>query len=159
MDEPTNGLDPVSAHNLKLLVKEKLVEKEGKTVIFATHNLQDAQELCSRLAILQGGEIKFLGTMEEIRRKCKAEKRYVITLRNAGNSLLKEIDRLELVTMITSVPDGASQSVEIEVALKSDTDGLHKLVKEIIHMGGEIYSFQEKEPSLGELFPMIVGMK
>ena len=159
MDEPTNGLDPVSAHNLKLLIKEKLVGEKKKTVIFATHNLRDAEELCSRIAIIQNGEVRIEGTLEDIKSKFNELKRYVMRLRSVGNGVLGKIQNMALVKKTTPVSNGSSGSVKVEIEIGHDDGGIHRLVKEIVDMGGELYSLYEIEPGLEDLFSEIVRAK
>lgn len=61
MDEPANGLDPLAAMRLQSLIREQLVEKQHKTVIMATHDLQQVEAICDRIAILHKGELKASG--------------------------------------------------------------------------------------------------
>lgn len=69
MDEPTKSLDPIAADNLRKFIKEKLVGEQKKTVFFATHNLKEAHELCSRLALMDKGEVKASGTVAQLRQQ------------------------------------------------------------------------------------------
>jgi fluoroquinolone transport system ATP-binding protein len=60
LDEPTSGLDPTNSYIMKeLIVKEK---EKGKTIILTTHNMQDASELCDRVAFIVEGKLKALDT-------------------------------------------------------------------------------------------------
>jgi ABC-2 type transport system ATP-binding protein len=71
IDEPMVGLDPRSARVMKTLLAE-LVES-GRTVFLSTHTLQVAEELCSRVAIVQKGLIVARGTLDELRRQAMAD--------------------------------------------------------------------------------------
>ena len=71
IDEPMIGLDPRSARVMKTLLAE-LVDS-GKTVFLSTHTLQVAEELCSRVAIVQKGLIVARGTLDELRRLAMAD--------------------------------------------------------------------------------------
>lgn len=71
LDEPMTGLDPQSAYNLKQMMREHA--DAGKTVLFSTHVLAVAQEVCDRIAILRHGKLLFCGTMDELRRRHGAE--------------------------------------------------------------------------------------
>ncbi len=68
MDEPTQGLDPGSVHSLHQIIKEKIVGEQDKTVILATQRLEEAKELCHRVAIIDKGLIRFCGTIPEFQR-------------------------------------------------------------------------------------------
>lgn len=65
MDEPMTGLDPQSAFNLKQLMKEHV--KEGNSVLFSTHVLEVAENLCDRIGILKKGKLIYCGTVEELK--------------------------------------------------------------------------------------------
>lgn len=67
MDEPTKGLDPLEAHKFRKFIKEILVRDKKKTVFLATHQLDEVEEICNRIAIMHLGEIKFYGNVEELR--------------------------------------------------------------------------------------------
>lgn len=66
LDEPMTGLDPASAFKLKNVMKERA--KEGNSILFSTHVLEVAEQLCDRIAILNKGKILFLGSMEELKK-------------------------------------------------------------------------------------------
>lgn len=66
LDEPMTGLDPQASFELKRLMKEHV--KNGNTVLFSTHMLEVAENLCDRIAILDKGQLAFVGTMDELRK-------------------------------------------------------------------------------------------
>lgn len=65
LDEPLTGLDPQAAYDLKQMMKEHA--RKGKTVLFSTHVLEVAEQLCDRIAILKKGELLFYGTIDELK--------------------------------------------------------------------------------------------
>ena len=69
LDEPTKSLDYTTALNLRNFIKENLVRKRGKTVIFTTHHMDEALDFCDLFMILHKGKLFALGTLEELRRK------------------------------------------------------------------------------------------
>lgn len=71
MDEPTKSLDPSAAANLRSLVRD-LSRKEGKTIFFTTHDTREAEEIADRMAVIDRGRIKGLGTLKEIRAQASA---------------------------------------------------------------------------------------
>ncbi|WP_430610300.1 ABC transporter ATP-binding protein [Enterococcus sp. DIV0876] len=64
LDEPLQGLDPQAAYDLKEMMKQHAAK--GKTVIFSTHVLDTAQQLCDQLAILKKGELLYNGSVSEL---------------------------------------------------------------------------------------------
>jgi len=82
LDEPMQGLDPQAAHDLKQLMKAHV--KKGKTVIFSTHNLDTAQQLCDDLAILKKGQLIYNGTVNDLLAQHDNESLEDIYLQMAG---------------------------------------------------------------------------
>jgi ABC-2 type transport system ATP-binding protein len=68
LDEPTRGLDPPSVRALHHLIRRELADQQGHTIFLTTHWLQEAEELCDRLAILNRGRIQACGTLPELRK-------------------------------------------------------------------------------------------
>ncbi len=67
LDEPTSGLDPIGSRDMKdMIVKLK---EEGKTVVMCSHLLADVQDVCDRIAILDGGELKVFGKVQDLLKK------------------------------------------------------------------------------------------
>lgn len=64
LDEPTTGLDPQSRRNLWELIKQ--IRKDGTTVVLTTHYMDEAEELCDRIAIIDSGEILKLDTPDNL---------------------------------------------------------------------------------------------
>ncbi len=65
LDEPMAGLDPASAYELKQLMRRHC--EGGNSVFFSTHILEVAEKLCDRIAIINGGKLLLVGTMDEIK--------------------------------------------------------------------------------------------
>ena len=65
LDEPTSGLDVMSARLIKRIIREE--QKNGKTIFMNTHNMQDGNELCNRVAIINHGKLIAIDTPEKIK--------------------------------------------------------------------------------------------
>ena len=72
LDEPLTGLDPKAAFILKEMMREHA--DEGNTVLFSTHVLEVAEKVCDRIAIINKGQLIFVGTLEEMRAEFKNSK-------------------------------------------------------------------------------------
>ena len=64
LDEPTSGLDPLGTQDMKTLIMK--LRDQGKTVVMCSHLLADVQDVCDRIAILYGGELKELGRVDDL---------------------------------------------------------------------------------------------
>ena len=82
LDEPLTGLDPQASFDLKELMKEHA--KAGNTVIFSTHVLQVADQLCDRIGILKQGKLIFVGTLDELKANHPEKDLETIYLEMAG---------------------------------------------------------------------------
>jgi ABC-2 type transport system ATP-binding protein len=79
LDEPTVGLDPIMRRKILDLLKEK-ARKEGLTILFTTHNLEEADYLCDRVAIMDRGIFQALDTVENLKRRYGGTKAVEVSL-------------------------------------------------------------------------------
>jgi ABC-type multidrug transport system ATPase subunit len=63
-DEPTNGLDPAGIAEIRSLIKD--LSRQGKTIIMASHILDEVEKVCTHVAIIQKGDLKTVGTVSEV---------------------------------------------------------------------------------------------
>ena len=82
LDEPLTGLDPQASFDLKEMMKEHA--QKGNTVLFSTHVLSVAEQLCDRIGILRKGELIFVGTLEELKNNYPNKDLETIYLELAG---------------------------------------------------------------------------
>lgn len=77
MDEPTSGLDPLGRNKVRQIIQR--LKEEGKTVFFTSHELGEVETVCDRVAIFSAGELKVLGTVEELAREhqCSLEQLFL----------------------------------------------------------------------------------
>ena len=66
LDEPTRGLDPRSARQLREFVRDELVAEQKVTVLYATHQVQEMQELCPRMLLMNEGRLVGDGSFAEL---------------------------------------------------------------------------------------------
>lgn len=69
LDEPTSGLDVISSKVIIDFVKE--AKKNGKTILYSTHYMEEAENICDRIVMINKGKVIIIGTPEEIRKKTK----------------------------------------------------------------------------------------
>ena len=106
LDEPTANLDPATADEIRELIKK--LNRNGATIFLTTHNMEEAEELCHRIALLNKGNIVENGSPEELKLKY-AEKKVVITAGNEKievplekHSIIKVLEQAEDLLMIHS---------------------------------------------------------
>ncbi|MBA7643576.1 Daunorubicin/doxorubicin resistance ATP-binding protein DrrA [subsurface metagenome] len=160
VDEPTKSLDPVAAQNIRKLIREKLVKEQGKTVFLATHNLEEAQQMCDRLAILDRGRILSLGTPSEIRKTVSEEDRYILKVRSLAAEALEKIRRQKKVAHLSSRPDPANSSVSLlEVRFLEHETALPLVIETLVSSGAKILDCNHFEVPLEDVFAEVVKRK
>ncbi|CAM4065172.1 bacitracin ABC transporter ATP-binding protein [Bacillus manliponensis] len=88
LDEPTSALDPVNVQNIHNILRE--LNKEGTTIFLTTHNMDEAETLCDRIAFLCGGEIVALDTPENFRLKYAKDKIEVVLTEKRKETVQKD---------------------------------------------------------------------
>ncbi|MCC7231991.1 MAG: ABC transporter ATP-binding protein [Bacteroidia bacterium] len=89
MDEPTVGIDPQS-RNLIFEVVEKL-HKEGMTIIYTTHYMEEAERLCDRIGIIDNGQIIAEGTLDELKKNSAIKETISITFTEGDENKIREL--------------------------------------------------------------------
>lgn len=140
LDEPFTGLDPINQQ----ILKEEIfrMHREGKTIIFSTHILLQAEQIIESLALINKGEIVLEGTLKEIKEKF-AENRIRIETK-------EEIDKLTEFSANVIKKDGFYQ-----ITLPENLNPSEYLQK-IISKGINIESFTKDSPTLEEIFLKVV---
>lgn len=84
-DEPTNGLDPVGIAEIRELMKE--LSRQGKTIIMASHILDEVEKVCTHVAIIQKGDLKTVGTVQDVLNASPADKVVTIDIELAADNM------------------------------------------------------------------------
>ena len=154
LDEPFSGLDPVNARLLGNTVRE--IHESGRTIIFSTHVLHQAEQICDRVIMINRGQMVLDGSMGEIRQRF--DPRSVrITTRGPMNAVL---GRLESDPLVESV-DLENEPGSVELKLKESThDTAQGIPASILQaVGGEanVLSVELRQPTLDDIFVELVG--
>jgi fluoroquinolone transport system ATP-binding protein len=120
LDEPTTGLDPVSARQIKNIILEK--KKEGTTIFLTTHNMNDADELCDRVGFMVDGTLVLIQSPKEL--KLKHGKKLVKVEYLSNGDLIKEEFTLADLgsnnTFLSLLNSGRVQTIHTEEATLDD---------------------------------------
>jgi ABC-2 type transport system ATP-binding protein len=87
LDEPTKGMDVLAAESLRSLLRAELVERQGKTVLLTTHDLQEMESLCDRVGILEKGKLRAVGSPADLIREANTTVVYRLELVGHVNGL------------------------------------------------------------------------
>jgi ABC-2 type transport system ATP-binding protein len=143
MDEPFSGLDPVNA----VLLQDTLADlkKEGTAILFSTHRMDQVENFCDAICLIDRGRDVLSGGMREV--KSRYERNRVIIDFEGDNAFLQH----------PAIAEYKDYSGHVEIKLKPQADA-----QSLLHAAAEkakIYKFELVEPSLEEIFIATVGEK
>ncbi len=146
LDELTTGLDPHARHAMWDLVLS--IRDRGKTVFLTTHFMEEAERLCDRVAILDGGRIVALDTPARLIRSLGRDRRLVLTLE--GEPDLAAISRLPGVT--------SAQQRNGDLLVEGEGDALtHRLLEHLAGTGIAIHGLKSESGNLEDVFLALTG--
>ena len=150
MDEPTAGLDPQS--RLALWDMLQGLNASGQTVVLTTHYMEEADQLCDRVAIMDHGRILALDTPTNLKKSTGADTIVTVKVMNDGERLAKELTRALQGVVGTRVVDNV---VSLHVR------GVDRLVPRVVNVAEdakvEILDLAVAEPSLETVFINLTG--
>jgi ABC-2 type transport system ATP-binding protein len=149
LDEPTAGLDPQSRIALWDILGE--LHRSGQTILLTTHYMEEADQLCERLAIMDHGRILALDTPAGLKASVGADS--IITVRAAGDlaELAAILRRIDGVSSATSVDGG------IVVHVKGASSILPPIVTSAERAGFVVHDLSVAEPTLETVFINLTG--
>ncbi|MFL0474898.1 ATP-binding cassette domain-containing protein [Priestia sp. 179-F W1.4 NHS] len=145
LDEPTSGVDIESALHIHELIRE--LQNQGKTIFMTSHNLNEVEKICTRVAIMKNGVILVEGTMEELRFQYQAKKTVMIKHDPYPSSHKEYIQQF----FRTVSPDVEYHHTYTKVMLQKERN-IPLIIRELIQCGIDIYQIHVEEPSLEEIF-------
>ena len=153
LDEPTIGIDPLSAHQIRRFVKDVLNKQLGQTIVMTTHYMEEAELLCDRVAIMHEGCIIACDTPSELRKKAKTENVVEIGVVNLTSRVLSELQSMSEVGAVTSkLEDKVIGAGVVRVHLPDKESNLQPVLASIQQAGGEVRYAKEIEPTLEDVF-------
>ncbi|HYE10632.1 MAG TPA: ATP-binding cassette domain-containing protein [Patescibacteria group bacterium] len=150
LDEPTIGLDPVGAKTLREIIK--YLSGQGKTILLTTHYMQEADELCDRIAIINKGELYALNTSEKLKESIDSA-----VIEVELNSL-KE-DTLHRLKMIEYVAGVTTTTYDLGYKLKIDCKNPRKIMSQVNEQLSDnlVKSIAMREATLEDVYLKIIG--
>ena len=140
LDEPMSGLDPIGRREVRDIILE--LKREGKTVLFSTHILSDAEMLCDRVGVIVGGKLRGVGAPGEI-----------VGMKSQGMEIL-----FELAGSDTSAADILAKATKTgdRYRLQVPEEGLYPALEQLRAVGAKILSVAQVKASLEEYFMNLI---
>lgn len=147
LDEPTAGLDPVASAALREDL-EMLAEQEGVTIFLTTHNLVEAEKLCTQVGVINHGQLLALGSPADLRSSTSAPRLYI-----TGRGFSPQVvDGLRGNTLVSNVRQHNGQMV-MDL---SDMSRSHEVVSQLVGAGVQIEEVHKEKADLEDVFLRLV---
>ena len=148
LDEPTSGLDPSQIIEIRNLIRDIGQEK---LVLFSTHILPEVSATCSRILIINNGEIVANGSPEELASQAKGEDIVHIAIRGSQEAIEAELNALEFVSQWTHV-ETTDDIVAYQINAAQDSDAAEALFHVVVKNGWSLTELRQESVDLEDVF-------
>ena len=149
LDEPTVGVDPQSRN--KILEGIQTLNQQGATIIYTSHYMEEVEQICSRIAIMEKGRIIAIGSKEELKASIELGEKITLDIKDLSPQLLEELGKLPNIQYVEQNHD------QIIIKYSKGENNLRNLLdflqKEQLSYG-RVYS---ELPTLNDVFLEITG--
>ena len=156
LDEPTVGLDVISSRNIRDFVKNTVKEMD-KTVLYTTHYIEEAAQICDKIGILRKGQLIACDTPDAIRGMIKESEHIYIVVEKITD---RQVERMRALPTVISVEESAEYSVSNQkgfcIGLKS-VDQVPSIFDFLFKETIKLVNFRREEPTLEEAFIALTG--
>lgn len=151
MDEPTVGIDPQSRNHILDSVRK--LNESGSTVIYTSHYMEEIEELCTDITIMDHGKVIAKGTKDELKSLVDAEEKLTFTLSKLNYTMVEQVRK------ISGVIDCEPQDRNLTVISQKGSKNLSRIIEVIHNTNSEIVGIDVEKPSLEGVFLTLTGRK
>lgn len=149
MDEPTVGIDPQSRnHILDTVLK---LNKEGMTIIYTSHYMEEVEYLCTRISIMDKGKIIATGNKNELINIIKGKKKIKIVFDNISEELLERLKDIHYIINVEVIDN------EITLTTENGRDIFMDIISKLSNVNSNILSVDIQKPNLESVFLHLTG--
>lgn len=149
MDEPTVGIDPQSRNHILDTVLE--LNKEGMTIIYTSHYMEEVEYLCSKISIMDQGKIIASGTKDELVEIIKGNKRINLRFDKISDGLIGKIEAIDYINNVEIFKD------EVAITTINGETIFKDIINKVSETDSSILSIDVKKPNLEEVFLHLTG--
>jgi len=155
LDEPTLGLDVGASRDVRHFVQQWMKDRPGRNILLTTHYMVEAEELCDRVAIINGGKVLACDSPANLKRRLQRDAIFKLEVSPLHNGALTAFGGLPGLRKFTHAPqDGKS---ELDLILESD-EVLAGVITALTSHNATLLNLQKREPTLEDVFVDLVGM-
>jgi ABC-2 type transport system ATP-binding protein len=148
LDEPTAGVDPTGQIEIREIMLE-MIQKRGKTILLSSHNLDEVQRICSRIALINKGQIKLYGELEQLQHEMSHGELMIETSEPLPPAILAELRALPGVSL-------GKQKNKILSLSAGKTIDVSTIINLLAARGVKIEQVKKQEASLEEIYTTIL---
>lgn len=152
MDEPTVGIDPQSRNHI--LENVKKLHQKGATILYTTHYMPEAEEICDRLVVVDHGQVIASGTKQEIVSMISKTMTTIVTFRDESELISNAADELRTFPGVTEV---TVENQTMKIKYLADSPIINSIVELTVKYELIISNITTEEPSLEEIFLSLTG--
>ena len=144
LDEPASGLDPRARIELRELLKE--LQRMGKTILISSHILHELSQFCTRIGIIEGGQLVAEGSLTDIYRKLDLKRTVHVQISNLTPALVENIRRVAGITSVEQLAD------RVAIQVREDELAMEDLLASLHGLGARIRMFQPEAMDMETAF-------
>ena len=152
LDEPTTGLDALSSRTIRDFV-QRTVRETGKTVLYTTHYIEEAAQICTKIGILKQGKIVAYDTPDALKAKIKKDEQIYLVVENITSPQIEKMRTLQGVIDVSEKTDQPLMPGQQELYVELQTvDQLPSVFDFLFEQKIKLVNFKREEPSLEDAF-------
>ncbi|MEW9095728.1 MAG: ABC transporter ATP-binding protein [Clostridiaceae bacterium] len=151
MDEPTVGIDPQSRNHILQSVKK--LNSLGSTIIYTSHYMEEVEEICSKIAIIDHGKLIAEGSKDELKSLVWDKQRIIITIDSLNSVDEKEIRKISGVNGVV-IKDN-----KVEISSNKDINNMEQVILYFTKNNLSIQNVESNKPNLETVFLTLTGRK
>lgn len=151
LDEPTVAVDPQSRNSILEGIKE--LNKNGATIVYTTHYMEEVEQLCNRIAILDKGKVIALGTKEALKELTTMGEKITVEVENLKKVIVSELKTME------NILDVKYEDDTLFVTYKKGEDNLEKMISFLKQNNVKYTKIFSELPTLNDVFLELTGKK
>lgn len=155
LDEPTRSLDPISARRFREFLRSEVVGRHGCTVALATHNSEEAMELCDRVAILDHGRLLAVGGSAALAHQF-GDQAYCLWTRSPDHPAILMLDAERKAVLIDMAPAESEGWYCVRLQIAGGMNRSTEILNCLIASGVDVARFEQTNLSLAELIERVV---
>jgi ABC-2 type transport system ATP-binding protein len=149
MDEPTVGIDPQSRNHIMDSVRT--IHENGTAILYTSHYMEEVEELCTRVIIMDQGRVIARGTKDELKELVSTEEKIVIELSTANYTFVNQIKK------IIGVKECAIAEKTLTIIAAKNSHIIGRIIDAITSTGSDVYSMNVEKPTLESVFLTLTG--